>query len=84
MLRNPVPLIVLASLPFLTACSNSDREQAAKSEDGVSTFRYQPPDMKKYTQKREQPRQPPASAPAPAKQPESTPSASSPPKAAGK
>ena len=54
------PLLIACLFPMLFAsgCTNKDREEAAKKDDGVSTFRYQPPDMKKYTEKKEtEPRQ---------------------------
>ncbi len=53
-------LMIACLLPLLfgSGCSNRDREEVEKKDDGVSTFRYQPPDMKKYTGKREtEPRQ---------------------------
>ena len=46
-----IPCVVLTLVSLSSGCSKNDREEAAKKEDGVSTFRYQPPDMNKYTGK---------------------------------
>jgi hypothetical protein len=42
---------LLAALTLATACTDRDREQAARKSDGVDTFRYQPGDTKKYIKK---------------------------------
>lgn len=47
-----IPFVVLTLVSLSVGCSKNDREEAAKNEDGVSTFRYQPPDMNKYTGKK--------------------------------
>lgn len=42
---------LLLPLAFTVACTNKDREQAAKKSDGVESFHYKRPDMKKYIKK---------------------------------
>jgi hypothetical protein len=39
---------LLLPLAFAVACTNTDREQAAKKSDGVESFRYVPGDPEKY------------------------------------
>jgi major membrane immunogen (membrane-anchored lipoprotein) len=46
-----IPFMVLTLLSLLVACSKNDREEAAKNDDGVATFRFQPGDRTKYRKK---------------------------------
>jgi len=63
------PLLIACLFPMLfgSGCTNKDREEAAKKDDAVATFRYKPGDGEKYRKKDEKtsPVQPSA-APSPA------------------
>jgi hypothetical protein len=41
-------ILLLLPLALAVACTNRDREQAAKKSDGATNFRYVPGDPKKY------------------------------------
>ena len=57
-------ILLLLPLALSAACTNKDREQAAKKNDGVESFHYKRPDMKKYIKKESEiPTSPPVQAP---------------------
>jgi hypothetical protein len=42
---------LLLLLALIVACTDNDRVQAAKQSDGVESFKYERPDMRKYIKK---------------------------------
>jgi hypothetical protein len=46
-------ILLLLPLALVVACTNKDREQAAKKSDGVESFRYVPGDPEKYIKRNE-------------------------------
>jgi hypothetical protein len=44
-------ILLLLPLALAVACTDKDRAQAAKKNDGVESFHYKRPDMKKYIKK---------------------------------